>query len=118
HHAHYACGGRRGHWADRHAARTHDAQRAGMDALLAHIRRHGPARASDFAGRRPATSGWWDWKDEKRWLEALFARGELMVSRRERFQRVYDLSERVLARMGVAPSTALADERHIADELI
>ena len=57
-------------------------------------------------------------KDEKRWLEALFARGELMVGRRERFQRVYDLSERVLARMGVAPSTAVPDEELIADQLI
>ena len=60
HHAHYACGGRRGHWADRHAARTHDAQRAGMDVLLAHIRRHGPVKASDFVGTRPAATGWWD----------------------------------------------------------
>ena len=118
HQAHYACGGRRGHWADRHAARTHDTQRAGMDALLAHIRTHGPVKASDFVGTRPATTGWWDWKDEKRWLEALFARGELMVSRREKFRRVYDLSERVLARAGVARSTAMADESRITEELI
>ena len=99
HRAHREQGGRAGHWADKHAVRAHDAQRAGMDAVLEHIRQHGPARTSDFEGTQRPQTGWWGWKDEKRWLEALFARGELMVARRERFQRVYDLSERVLARM-------------------
>src|ERR687889_384714 len=41
--------------------------------------------------------GWWEWKPEKRALEHLFASGELMISRRENFHRVYDLRERVLA---------------------
>src|SRR5262249_52254743 len=48
---------------------------------------------------------WWGWKDEKRWLEALFALGELMIARRENFQRVYDISERVLAKIGDAAVT-------------
>lgn len=99
HRAHQACGARDNHWASKHAVRTNAGQRAGMDAVLAHIRDQGPAKASDFDTAKRVKTGWWDWKDEKRWLEALFARGELMVSRRERFQRVYDLSERVVARM-------------------
>ena len=102
HRAHFECGGRSGHWANKHAERAHDAQRAGMNAVLARIREHGPAKASDFDGTQRRKTGWWGWKDEKRWLEALFARGELMVARRERFQRVYDLSERVMESMGVA----------------
>lgn len=89
------------HWAHRHAARMHREQREGMDGLLAGIRRSGPARAADFVrsddGKATAKPGWWTWKPEKRWLEAWFALGELMVTRRENFQRVYDLSERVLA---------------------
>ena len=89
------------HWAHRHAARMHREQREGMDALLAGIRSTGPARAADFARsddeKNRAKPGWWAWKPEKRWLEAWFALGELMVARRENFQRVYDLSERVLA---------------------
>lgn len=101
HRAHQAAGARGTHWASKHAARAHDAQRAGMDAVLARIRDQGPAKASDFESTQRIKTGWWDWKDEKGWLEALFARGELMVARRERFQRVYDLSERVMARMGV-----------------
>ncbi len=103
HRAHQACGARDNHWASKHAARAHDAQRAGMDGVLTRIREHGPAKASDFEATRRVKTGWWGWKDEKRWLEALFARGELMVSRRERFQRVYDLSHRVIERMGVKP---------------
>ena len=63
--------------------------------LLEHVRENGPVRSSDFARTDGRSGGWWGWKDEKRWLEALFARGDLMVARRDRFQRVYDLAERV-----------------------
>ncbi|MBN8727929.1 MAG: YcaQ family DNA glycosylase [Xanthomonadales bacterium] len=95
------------HWAMRHAQRARSAHGAEMDALLEHIRARGAVKAADFARPGPApASGWWDWKHEKRWLEALFAGGELMVARRERFQRVYDLSERVLANAGVQAGMA------------
>ncbi|GGY16953.1 hypothetical protein GCM10008098_05530 [Rhodanobacter panaciterrae] len=88
------------HWAHRHAARMHREQRADMDALLAGIRESGPVRAADFVRKDGvAKPGWWEWKPEKRWLEAWFALGELMVARRENFQRVYDLAEHVLARL-------------------
>ena len=91
------------HWAHRHAARMHREQRADMDALLAGIRESGPVRAADFARKGDAAKpGWWEWKPEKRWLEAWFALGELMVARRENFQRVYDLAEHVLARLDPA----------------
>jgi hypothetical protein len=101
-------GQRAGHWAHRHAARMHREHREGMDALLARIREGGPMRAADFAAApRGGAAGWWAWKPEKRWLEAWFALGELMVARRERFQRVYDLAERVLARLDPPPDPAL-----------
>ena len=87
------------HWAQRHAERMHREHRPAMDALLARIRESGPVLASDFPREDRGVSGWWEWKPEKRWLEAWFALGELMVPRRERFQRVYDLAERVLARL-------------------
>ncbi|MEO8748197.1 MAG: crosslink repair DNA glycosylase YcaQ family protein, partial [Rhodanobacter sp.] len=48
-----------------------------------------------------------DWKPEKRWLEAWFVLGELMVARRENFQRVYDLAPNVLARLDPPPDPAL-----------
>lgn len=98
------------HWAYKHAQRMHRDQRAGMNKLLAYIREHGETKTSDFDAQR-TSSAWWGWKDEKRWLEALFALGELMISRRENFQRVYDLPERVLARMRVDEADA-RDVKH------
>jgi uncharacterized protein YcaQ len=105
------------HWAQRHAQRMHRDHRAGMDRLLAHVRDNGAVRAADFdRPRHDKGNGWWGWKDEKRWLEALFALGDLMIARRENFQRVYDLSERVLARSGLtlppAPDAATIRREH------
>ena len=98
------------HWAYKHAQRTHREHRAGMDKLLAHIRERGEVKTSDFEAQRKGNNGWWGWKDEKRWLEALFALGELMIARRENFQRVYDLPERVLARISAKATTS--DPKH------
>jgi uncharacterized protein YcaQ len=113
------------HWAHRHALRMQHEHRAEMDALLDRIRANGPVRAADFTrapGSVAGKPGWWEWKPEKRWLEACFALGELMVARRDNFQRVYDLAERVLARLDppLDPSTATAEpltvrQRFIAD---
>jgi len=85
------------HWAYRHAQRMYSEHSGSMNQLLGHIRQHGPVKASDFERNKSSTSSaWWGWKDEKRWLEAWFALGELMIARRENFHRVYDLTERVL----------------------
>ena len=51
--------------------------------------------------------GMWDWKPEKRLLEDLFAAGDVVVSGRDGFQRLYDLPERVIPRWALdapAPS--------------
>ncbi len=85
------------HWAVRGARRRREEHGPQIDRLLAHVRERGAVKAADF--ERPAGSGggWWQWKDEKTWLETAFALGELMVTRRENFHRVYDLPERVIA---------------------
>ena len=64
--------------------------------VLARIEHEGPMRAADFDYDGPRRGSWWDWKPAKRALEFLVNRGELMVSSRVNFQRVYDLTERVL----------------------
>jgi len=71
-------------------------RRAEVDAVLAHIRTHGPVKSSDFERNDGQGGGWWQWKPEKRSLEVLFTAGQLMIARRHNFQRVYDLAERVL----------------------
>jgi uncharacterized protein YcaQ len=66
------------------------------DDLLKHIHENGPVRSADFERQDGRKGSWWDWKFEKDALEFWFCAGELMVPRREKFQRVYDLRERVL----------------------
>jgi uncharacterized protein YcaQ len=114
----HAAHARHGHWAHKKAAHAQRDQREGMDRLLAHIREHGAVRSADFEQERKGGAGWWGWKDEKRWLEALFARGELMIARRENFQRVYDLTERVLARAGVVAGPAAYDADSVRHEFL
>ena len=61
--------------------------------VLDRVRAEGPLKASDFV---KAKGGWWEWSDEKKALEQLFHEGELMVSHREGFQKVFDLPECLL----------------------
>ena len=64
--------------------------------VLERIRQEGALRASDFEYDGPRRGSWWDWKPAKMALEYLFTRGDLMIANRVNFQRVYDLTERVL----------------------
>ena len=65
--------------------------------VLARIRAEGPLKARDFEhDKRHKKSGEWHHKPAKRALTYLFMQGDLMCPRREGFQMVYDLSERVL----------------------
>ncbi|HHG8784750.1 TPA: winged helix-turn-helix domain-containing protein [Citrobacter sedlakii] len=67
-----------------------------IEQLIQHIQHNGPVRSADFAHPRKGTSGWWEWKPHKRHLEGLFTAGKLMVVERRNFQRVYDLTHRVM----------------------
>ena len=86
----------RQHWGLARARNSDAEKRAHLDRLLLHIDSNGPVKSSDFTRTDGRSGGWWGWKDEKLWLEALFASGELMVARRDNFQRVYDLAHRVI----------------------
>ena len=64
--------------------------------ILRRIESEGALRARDFVDPEHRSDGWWEWKPAKQALEQLFMQGEIMVSRRDGFQKVYDLPERVL----------------------
>ncbi|MFL6254159.1 MAG: winged helix-turn-helix domain-containing protein [Pyrinomonadaceae bacterium] len=66
-----------------------------IDAVRARILTEGPLRSQDFEHERGQSSAWWGWKPQKAALEYLWHTGELSVVRREKFQKVYDLTERV-----------------------
>jgi hypothetical protein len=68
-----------------------------MGPVLERIRHEGPLASKDFKPPPGTQRGqWWDWKPAKIALELLFWRGDLMITERRNFQRIYDLTERVL----------------------
>jgi uncharacterized protein YcaQ len=66
-----------------------------IDAVLERIEKEGPLTGGDFADA-PRQAGWWNWSHGKRALEWLFWTGQITTRTRRGFERVYDLTRRVL----------------------
>ena len=64
--------------------------------VLQAVRDQGALGAGSLSTRQERAGPWWDWSAEKHALEWLFAAGEVTVSGRRGFERLYDLPERVL----------------------
>lgn len=108
------------HWRPRFGRFLEQAQqrpwwrsRMGKEPLktMAHVRerieKEGPLRSRDFdhdwtLSPRPE-KGWWGWKPQKMALECLWRMGELAIAGRENFQKVYDLTHRVLPKVHALP---------------
>lgn len=74
------------------------------------IEREGALKSSDF--EHPEKRGpWWGWKPQKAALDYLWRSGELMIPRRIGFQKVYDLTERVLPNHHALPCPTPAEHR-------
>jgi uncharacterized protein len=71
-------------------------QRDFVPQVLERIRSEGALKVSNFESDGHKGGTWWNWRPAKVALEFLFAFGELMIANRVKFQRVYDLTERVL----------------------
>jgi len=81
-----------------------------IDGVLAEIERRGPVTGADFASGPRGKPGWWEWSDGKRALEWLFWAGLITTRTRRGFERVYDLTERVIpAAIQNAPTPTEAD---------
>jgi uncharacterized protein YcaQ len=65
--------------------------------LLAMIREQGALPTRAFADKN-ASGTWWGWTPTKRTLEVLLGAGEITIARRDGFQRIYELTERVIPR--------------------
>src|SRR4051812_13308114 len=90
--------------------RAHDDAWGGMRRIARQRPDLGAAVGEDRRGRAPLPASqlahldeprakkgpWWDWSDVKRALEFLFWSGAITSARRRRFERLYDVPERVL----------------------
>lgn len=85
-------------------------RRAEAMAVLERIAGEGPLTASAFDTGR---TGWWEWSESKAILEWLFYAGHLATrTRRKTFERVYDLTERVIPPAILALPTPGEAEAH------
>jgi uncharacterized protein YcaQ len=80
-----------------------------MDEVLARVRAEGPTRARDLTPdngdgpKKDPAASWWDWHPGKTALEYHWRCGALAICRREGFQKVYDLTERVIPPQHLGP---------------
>lgn len=76
-----------------------------VDEVLAEVADRGPITASALDRAERRAGPWWDWSETKQALEYLFWSGRVSSARRVRFERLYDLTERVLPRTVIATPT-------------
>lgn len=67
-----------------------------VDHVLERVRVEGRLMARHFEAEKRPPGGWWNWHPEKTALEYHWRTGELAIAGREGFQKVYDLTERVI----------------------
>jgi uncharacterized protein len=78
--------------------------------VLAQIRERGPLRAGELRAPGEKTGPWWGWSSGKIALEHLFWKGDISARRLPNFERVYDLTERII------PAAVLAQPAPSADD--
>ena len=87
-----------------------DGYEAQFDRILRRIEDHGPVKSADVsAGEARGKGGWWDWHPSKTALEWLWRTGQVAITRRDGFHKVYDLTERVIPQVyrGSVPDRAI-----------
>lgn len=107
------------HWQRKFAQRRERIERHSpqllpeLERIRRHVHEHGALLAREFAHERVGrgSGGWWDWTPSKQALEVLWRCGELAISRRAGFQKVYDLAERVI------PAALLAQRPDVQDSI-
>lgn len=82
-----------------------------IETVRREIQNRGPLSASELSHDHKGEGGWWGWSHGKTAVEWLFWAGELTTAtRRNAFERVYDLTERALPKAIIeTPTPAEAD---------
>ena len=91
-------------------ARLARERRPFVEAVLAEVAARGPLSAGELSLGGRGQGSWWGWSEGKRALEWLFWAGRVTTATRRGFERVYDLTERVLpASVLAAPTPSVED---------
>lgn len=92
-------------------------RRALLAKVLAAVEARGPLGAGELEVGKPGRAGWWEWSEAKSAIEWLFWCGQVTTASRRGFERLYDLTPRVLPRAIVdAPAPREADaQRALVD---
>lgn len=67
-----------------------------FDETYSRIVENGPVLAREVKDADHKSGGWWQWHPSKKALEFFWHTGKLAISGRQNFQKIYDLSERVI----------------------
>jgi uncharacterized protein YcaQ len=82
-----------------------------VEKARAAIEQRGPLSASELEIGEKGNGGWWGWSEGKRALECLFWTGDLTTdTRRNTFERVYGLPEKVLPKAVIQTPAPPRDE--------
>jgi uncharacterized protein YcaQ len=87
-----------------------------MEAVYREVAERGPIAAGEISIAGKSTGPWWGWSEGKQALEFLFYQGRVAVAGRRNFERLYDLTERVIPK-SVLDATVVA-ERDAKKELL
>ncbi len=86
-----------------------DAKRSAfVENVYREVAERGPMSAGELSNGGKGTGAWWGWSEGKHAIELLFSQGRVAVAGRRNFQRLYDLTERVI------PKTVL-EAKPVAD---
>jgi uncharacterized protein len=87
-----------------------------VERVRAAVAEHGPVCAGDITvpRARRGEGGWWGWSEIKTAVEWLFWSGAVTTAARRRFERLYDLPERVLPAAVVTAATPSEHDAHRA----
>ncbi|HUR43573.1 MAG TPA: winged helix-turn-helix domain-containing protein [Aestuariivirga sp.] len=92
-------------------------ERSYVKSVLDFVTTNGAIAVSDLPNAGKSAGGWWGWSKGKMALECLFDQGLVTAATRRTFERIYDLTERVIPAEILNQPTPLEQEsfRHLLD---
>lgn len=83
-----------------------------LESVYREVAERGPLSAGELSNGGRSKGPWWGWSDGKEALELLFRQGRVAIAARRRFERLYDVPDRVFpAPLLAAPPVAPDDAR-------